>query len=120
MFLRDLGLGEDKFVTDGHGNHEGASIDQILSENPNLLAIFLGDTGQLDAQIYRDAISRHEGRVLAVGLHTPGSGLDVVGCQDLVALRATGVPCFAAPSIAGFARELITEHPSLLSVQAVI
>lgn len=102
MFLRDLGISPTKFITEGHGNHKGASIDTILNANPELPAILLGDTGQHDAKIYCEAVKRHKGRILAVGLRTPGPGLDSADQSDLLALKDTGVEVFAAPTFVGF------------------
>jgi len=102
MFLRDLGLSKTKFITEGHGNHKGGSIDHILRANPDLPAILLGDTGQHDAQIYHDIIQQHGERIIAVGLRTPGPGLDAADRHDLSALKATGVPTYAEPDFNGF------------------
>ncbi len=114
MFLRDLGLSRTKFVTEGHGNHKGQSIDVILAANPSLPAILLGDTGQHDAQIYKDAIARHEGRILAVGLRTPCRGLDDRDRQDILDLKARGVPCFTGPNFDGFVHEISVSLPNFL------
>jgi phosphatidate phosphatase APP1 len=114
MFLRDLGLSPTKFITDGHGSHKGASIDLILGANPDLPAILLGDTGQHDAQIYRDVIDRHKGRILAVGLRAPGAGLDAADRADLHSLAQTGVLTFAESSFDGFAEAVTAAQPSLL------
>lgn len=73
MFLRDLGLSETKFITDGHGSHKGTSIDRILSANPGLSAGLVGDTGQKDAEIYA-AAKRHPGRIRAIVLRTARPG----------------------------------------------
>lgn len=105
MFLRDLGLSPTKFITEGHGNHKGASIDVILNANPHLPAILLGDTGQHDAQIYCDVVKRHPGRILAVGLRTPGPGLDGADHKDLEALKTTGVMTYAQPDFTGFSQQ---------------
>lgn len=102
MFLRDLGLSPTKFITEGHGNHKGASIDAILNANPDLPVILLGDTGQHDAKIYCDVVNRHKGRILAVGLRTPGPGLDAADRTDLLELKETGVEVFAASTFIGF------------------
>lgn len=105
MFLRDLGLSKTKFITEGHGNHKGGSIAHILRANPELPAILLGDTGQHDAHIYRDVITDHPNRIIAVGLRTPGPGMDAADRHDLSALRDTAVPTFAAPNFEGFIQE---------------
>lgn len=102
MFLRDLGLSETKFVTQGHGNHKGESIDTILAANPELPAILLGDTGQHDAEIYSAVIDRHPRRIIAVGLRTAGRGLAPHVVRNTIAIKAAGVPCFVGPSFDGF------------------
>ncbi|WP_324754300.1 phosphatase domain-containing protein [Roseovarius sp. Pro17] len=113
MFLRDLGLSDTKFITDGHGSHKGASIDHILRANPDLPTILLGDTGQHDARIYRDVIERHNDRIIAVGLRTPGAGIDAQDKRDLDAIAATGVAHFAGPDFTELAKNLAEEHPDL-------
>jgi len=115
MFLRDLGLSETKFITEGHGNHKGASIDQILRANPDLPAILLGDTGQHDAQIYRAAVERHPDRIFAVGLRTPGPGLDAADHGDIAQLRKTGLPIYAAPNFDGLKAVLVHARPDLMA-----
>ncbi|MGR3762234.1 App1 family protein (plasmid) [Roseobacteraceae bacterium NS-SX3] len=95
MFLRDLGLSETKFITEGHGNHKGQSIDTLLRAHPGLPAVLIGDTGQHDAAIYLEAAQRHPGRIAAVLLRTPGNGADAADLQDLAALEETGVPVLA-------------------------
>ena len=114
MFLRDLGLSKTKFITEGHGNHKGASIDHILRANPNLPAILLGDTGQHDAQIYREVIERHKDRILAIGLRTPGPGLDAQDHGDLEALKTTDVMLLAEPDFVGFTDRFKGAYPDLI------
>ncbi len=115
MFLRDLGLSKTKFITEGHGNHKGASIDKILNANPDLPAILLGDTGQHDAQIYRDVIERHSGRIIGVGLRTLGPGLDDADQKDLVALDSTDVPYVAEPNFDNFLPKMKELCPDLFA-----
>ncbi|WP_424968872.1 phosphatase domain-containing protein [Dinoroseobacter sp. S375] len=114
MFLRDLGLDQDKFVTSGHGSHKGDSIDTLLAANPSLPAILCGDTGQEDARIYHDVIQRHPNRIRAVLLRTPGPGVDAADKVDLAALKKTGVPVFAGRDFMAFADDLaalVTSEP---------
>jgi len=120
MFLRDLGLSRTKFITEGHGNHKGASIDAILAANPDLPAILLGDTGQHDAHIYNDVIKRHAGRILGVGLRTPGAGIDVNDAADIAALRDSAVPTYAGRDFTGFAAVLAQAHPQLFGGAAAV
>lgn len=106
MFLRDLGIDEDKFITDGHGSHKGRSIDLILAAHPGVPAVLIGDSGQKDAVIYHAAIERHPGRIAAVLLRTAQDGLDTADNKALAALKATGVPTFAGDEFAPFEDEL--------------
>ena len=91
MFLRDLGISEDKFVTAGHGDHKGRSIDAILEANPGLDFVLIGDTGQHDAKIYLEAAHRHAGRIRAVILREPGPGPDDASRAAISSLGRLGV-----------------------------
>lgn len=114
MFLRDLGISETKFITEGHGGHKGGSIDQILRASPDLPVILLGDTGQHDAHIYLEAINRHPGRILAVGLRIPENGIDAADQRDLDALEQSEVPTFAAHDFSGFVELMRKAYPDLM------
>ncbi|QFT58321.1 hypothetical protein FIU94_05735 [Sulfitobacter sp. THAF37] len=104
-FLRDYGIGETQFITGTHGDHKGSSIDVILAANPALRFVLVGDTGQHDAFVYRDAIARHPGRIAAVVLREPGPG---PGPDDAAAMQqiAASVRLFHAPTFDGFAEPL--------------
>ncbi|MGB3406820.1 MAG: phosphatase domain-containing protein [Jannaschia sp.] len=100
MFLRDLGLTEEG-VGESHGRHKGAAIDAILAANPDLSAYLLGDTGQHDARVYRDAVLRHPGRIRGVALREPVPGLGANDADAISAIEAAGVPCYHAPTFDG-------------------
>jgi phosphatidate phosphatase APP1 len=89
MFLRDLGLRG----TRGHKDHKGAAIDEILAANPELPFVLIGDTGQKDAFVYRDAIDRHPGRIEQVILREPAVGAPPPSLAAIEAIEAAGVPC---------------------------
>ena len=91
LFLRDLGISEDQFITRGHDNHKGGSIDTILKANPDLPFVLIGDTRQHDAEIYLEACHRHGGRIVAVILREPGSGADEASRVAMAAMRRLGV-----------------------------
>lgn len=111
MFLRDLGLDEAKFVTDGHGDHKGRAIDTILGANPSRDAILIGDTGQEDAKVYLDASERHGDRIRAVILRTPGASIERDSLRNIEALRQRGVLTLCGRSFAGF-HETLTAYLS--------
>ena len=87
VFLRDLGVSEKKLVTNKHGAHKSRAIDRILAANPALPFVLIGDTGQHDAKIYREAAARHPDRIAGVVLREPGRGADA---DDMAEIRALG------------------------------
>ena len=100
MFLRDLGITREG-VGESHGTHKGAAIDAILAANPGLPAYLMGDSGQHDAFVYRDAIRRHPGRIRGVALREPAPGAGDDDAAAMAEIEAAGVPCFHAPSFEG-------------------
>ncbi|WP_299814360.1 phosphatase domain-containing protein [uncultured Jannaschia sp.] len=100
MFLRDLGLTAEG-IGASHGSHKGAAIDAILAANPDLPAFLMGDTGQRDAVIYRDAIRRHPGRIAGVALREPVPGAGANDAAAIAAIEAAGVPCWHGPDFDG-------------------
>ncbi|UWQ22332.1 phosphatase domain-containing protein [Jannaschia sp. W003] len=99
-FLRDLGITDEGF-SEAHGLHKGHAIDVLMAANPRLPAFLMGDTGQHDAQVYREAVERHPGRVRGVALResVPGASGDDADC--IAAIEAAGVPCHHGPSFNG-------------------
>ena len=100
-FLRDLGISETQFVSGTHGDHKGASIDAILTANPGLPFVLIGDTGQHDAHVYLEAARRHPGRIARVILREPGPGPDAGSMRAIEAVAAEGVEVFHAPTFRG-------------------
>ncbi|WP_371157890.1 phosphatase domain-containing protein [Jannaschia sp. 2305UL9-9] len=100
MFLRDLGITAEG-VGKSHGTHKGAAIDEILAANPTLPAYLMGDSGQKDAFVYRDAIRRHPGRIKGVALREPAPGVGADDAACIAEIEAAGVPCFHGPSFDG-------------------
>lgn len=98
MFLRDLGLSETKFITDGHGNHKGGSIDTVLNGLSDLPVILMGDTGQHDAEIYAKVVERYDPRVKVVILREAKDGLDAEDARHIAHLEAVGVTVFHGPN----------------------
>ena len=91
IFLRDLGIGDDQFISRGHGDHKSRAIDRIMAANPNLPFMLIGDTGQHDAEIYLEACHRHGGRIAAVILREPGPGPDDASRNAISTMRRLGV-----------------------------
>ena len=68
IFLKDFGLGPDKFIKSGHDDYKRERVGRILAAFPQLRFVLIGDSGQRDGFIYRDVVKAHPGRVLAVYL----------------------------------------------------
>lgn len=109
MFLRDLGISKTQFITGTHGDHKGGSIDVLMAANPDLKFILVGDTGQHDAFVYRDAIARHPGRVCAVVLREPGPGPNEQNAAAMAEISATGTPLLHASDFSGFAERVLCD-----------
>ena len=65
ILLRDLGVNTEAFSSEGHHRHKRAMIDKVLSVNPDLPFILLGDSGQQDPEIYADIIRANPTRIKA-------------------------------------------------------
>jgi phosphatidate phosphatase APP1 len=66
LFLRDIGIDETKFIKAGHQAHKGEQIRHLMEIYPNLPFILIGDSGQKDAEIYRQAVYDSPERVAAI------------------------------------------------------
>jgi phosphatidate phosphatase APP1 len=73
MFLRDLGLSDTQFVTGTHDDHKGRAIETILTANPDLCFVLIGDTGQHDAEIYERIAANYPKRIARIILREPTS-----------------------------------------------
>ncbi|GAB3223735.1 App1 family protein [Hymenobacter seoulensis] len=67
LLLRDMAL-KRKQSTDisEHHGHKLKEIDNLLLTYPTLPFVLIGDSGQEDANIYREVVRKHPGRVLAI------------------------------------------------------
>ena len=66
LFLRDAGLAPGQLGLESHREHKLARIGEILELHRHLPVVLLGDSGQHDVEIYRDAVGRWPGRVRAI------------------------------------------------------
>ncbi|MBP0481594.1 App1 family protein [Sagittula salina] len=93
MFLRDLGVSEHGLIGKGHGDHKGEAIDRVLAAVPDLRFWLMGDTGQKDAFVYRDAVARHPGRIGGVILREASGQVPQEARAAVDEIVAAGVPC---------------------------
>ncbi|MEM9188312.1 MAG: phosphatase domain-containing protein [Myxococcota bacterium] len=94
ILLRDWGLHRDGFAPDGRHGHKREKIETILADLPAQRAILIGDSGQRDAENYRDLVWSQPERIAGVMIRRvamrPGRVHRYASWTD--ELRATGIP----------------------------
>ncbi len=98
LLLTDWGPGRGNLFRIGAREHKLGLIRGILTDHPEMALILVGDTGQLDPEIYATAAREHPGRIRAIyvrrtGMHDPRRLAEV----DALAAEVTaaGVPMLA-------------------------
>jgi phosphatidate phosphatase APP1 len=66
LFLKDYGLARDLLLSRGHLEHKLAAIEHIFTTHPELPFVLIGDSGQQDPEVYRDAVLRYPSRVAVI------------------------------------------------------
>ncbi|MDQ3290363.1 MAG: DUF2183 domain-containing protein [Bacteroidota bacterium] len=66
LLLRDFGLLQNKLVGSSHMGHKFKEIQNILLTYPELNFVLIGDSGQEDANIYREVVKQFPSRILAI------------------------------------------------------
>jgi phosphatidate phosphatase APP1 len=98
LLLTDWGPGRGNLFRIGAREHKLGLIGRILAEHPDLALLLVGDTGQLDPEIYAAAAREHPGRIRAIyvrrtGTHDPRRLAEVDALAAEVS--AGGVPMLA-------------------------
>ena len=98
LLLTDWGPGRAGFLRIAAEEHKRALIRQVLEDHPGLGVVLVGDTGQIDPEIYAAVAAEAPGRVRAIYVRrTAGIGAARAAEVDALAARvtATGVPMLA-------------------------
>ncbi|KUG07739.1 App1 family protein [Solirubrum puertoriconensis] len=67
LLLRDMALKrKQQGDASEHHGHKLKELDNLLLTYPQLPFVLIGDSGQEDANIYREVVRRHPGRILAI------------------------------------------------------
>ena len=67
LLLRDMAMKRKSSAdASAHHGHKLKEIDNLLLTYPQLPFVLIGDSGQEDANIYREVVRRYPGRILAV------------------------------------------------------
>ncbi len=98
LLLTDWGPGRGNLFRIGAREHKLGLIRRILAEHPDMALVLIGDTGQLDPEIYATAAREHPGRIRAIYVRRTGTH-DVPRLAEVDALAAevtaAGVPMLA-------------------------
>ena len=111
LLLTDWGPGRGNLFRIGAREHKLGLIGRILAEHPDMALILVGDTGQLDPEIYAAAARAHPGRIRAIYVRRTGT-FDVARLAQVDALAAEvtagGVPMLAVDDSAQIAEHAAT------------
>jgi phosphatidate phosphatase APP1 len=98
LLLTDWGPGRGNLFRIGAREHKLGLIRRILAEHPDMQLLLVGDTGQLDPEIYAAAAREHPGRIRAIYVRRTGV-LNLRRAAEVDALAAettaAGVPMLA-------------------------
>ena len=114
LLLTDWGPGRGNLFRIGAREHKLGLIGRILGEHPEMELLLVGDTGQLDPEIYATAAREHPGRIRAIyvrrtGVLNPGRAAEVDALADET--TAAGVPMLVVDDSAE-----IAEHAASLGL----
>ena len=111
LLLMDWGLSARGLLRGEKNHHKRERLDELVRDFADLRLLLVGDSGERDAEVFRDFARAHPGRVVGIVIRnvTPVIDPHARGIQDaLVDLDTLGVPstlCQDATSAAVFARE---------------
>ena len=100
LLLTDWGPGRGNLFRIGSREHKSGLIRRILAEHPGMALLLVGDTGQLDPEIYAAAAHEHPGRIRAIYVRRTGA---------LNPRRATEVDTLAAATTAAGVPMLVVD-----------
>lgn len=111
LLLMDWGLSGRGLLRGEKNHHKLERLDELLRDYPSMRLLLVGDSGERDAEVFRDVARAHPGRVVGVVIRNVTPVLDphARGIRAALAdLDGFGVPstlCQDATSAAVFARE---------------
>jgi phosphatidate phosphatase APP1 len=72
LFLADLGVTEQQLIKPNRWKHKLRLIEMLLTTYPTLPFILIGDSGEIDPEIYLQAVLDHPGRIKAIYIRDMG------------------------------------------------
>lgn len=93
LMLQDYGIDEAKLIHSAHDDHKLEQIGEILDTYPALPFVLIGDSGQRDPEIYRQAALANARRILAVYIRDVAAAARDAEVHAIAGeLAAAGVP----------------------------
>lgn len=114
LLLTDWGPGRGNLFRIGAREHKLGLIRRILDEHPGMELLLIGDTGQLDPEIYAAAVHEHPGRIRAIYVRRTGV-LNPRRAAEVDALAA-GTTAAGVPMLAVDDSVQIAEHAASLGL----
>ncbi|GAA4452954.1 DUF2183 domain-containing protein [Nibrella saemangeumensis] len=104
ILLRDLGMTREQFFKSSHEAHKLEQIRRVLSVNPQLPFVLIGDSGQKDPEIYAQVVRENPGRIMAVYLRDVSHDIRDTDVQALIReMESHNVPMLLVPDTVGAA-----------------
>lgn len=108
LLLRDLGVDESKLIKSTHSEHKLGQIELLLETHHDLPFVLVGDSGQKDAEIYREVAGRWPDRLEAIYIRDVGHDARHRRVRELAAeVEALGVPMICVPDTLAAARHAV-------------
>lgn len=98
LFLRDYDIERKRLLNFRHHDHKLERIRQLLTTYPDLPFILIGDSGQEDPELYRQAVKEFPGRIRAIYIRDVSSDRRDAEVRALAeAARAESVDLLSVP-----------------------
>lgn len=110
LLLRQLDINLDLLSPASHHTHKLTQIRTILTVNPQLPFVLVGDSGQQDPEIYAQVVREHPGRIRAIYIRdvSPDAHRDTA-VQELIRVTAAdNVPMLLVPDTVAAAEHAAT------------
>jgi phosphatidate phosphatase APP1 len=106
LFLQDIGLVDERRLgASSHADHKLAMIAEILETHAGLPFVLVGDSGQRDPEVYREAARLWPGRIRAIYIRRVSTGARDHEVRRVAAdLGSVGVEMVLARDSVEFAR----------------
>ncbi|MEO7251885.1 MAG: phosphatase domain-containing protein, partial [Arenimonas sp.] len=111
--LRDLKLNRASLSMDGGTRDKLGYVHELIERYPQLQWVLMGDSGQIDADLYAQTIKKYPGKILAVYIRdidtATDTPLDKFVASHIEGISSTGVPMLLVAdsnAIAEHARKL--------------